>query len=292
MYGGFNDLLWQLRSFSGEDYSQLQGLLRHSNQPSLERIQNRVRRAAYFSGAKEVAGIKVSNKLAVQAEMFADLDEKPGIPEQDLRPLRDLPEEAWSYLTGPERNLDEITIRFFEYGFHPRNRRIVVPMRDCKGKLVNISGRTILRGVQPKWLHAKGFRRDLYLYGEDKIVKDYPVCYLVEGMFDVAGLWKHGYVNCLATLGAYISDFQVEKLVRWFDEVVIVRDGDDAGKQGVYGSERTTAHGVKKISGTLQKLSARLRKGARVVDPPDGVDPDELALPFLIEHLGPPQRSS
>lgn len=278
MFGGSNDLLWQLRSVMGQWYPELLNILKTTNQPSLDRLQARAQASIPWSPPREVAGITVSAQMASQVEMYDDADATQGIPEEDFVRLQGLPVEALNYLHGKDRNLTDETINFFGFGYSSAAKRIAVPMRDSKGKLVNISGRGIYDWIKPKWLHSEGFRRDLYLYGEDKMVLTHPsrTCYLVEGMFDVAGLWQRGYLNVLGMLGAYISDFHVEKIVRWFDKAVIVRDGDLAGKKG--------------SDATLQRLIRRMRLGATVTDTPDGFDPDQLPIDFCRQQLGPAQR--
>ena len=279
MYGGFNDLLWQIRSFGGPRLPHLDALLVHTNQPSPERLMRRVEASSssmYSSGPTELAGIQVPKRVATQVTLF-DEDAEIGkpLPAEDAKVLDiELNQKGWDYLQGPGRNLHRRTILHHRLTFVPRAQRIAVPMWDCKDRLVNISGRTIHPNAKPKWLHSKGFRRDLYLYGEDDMDREVKTCFLVEGMFDRMGLWQRGYPNVMCILGAYISDFQVEKVVRWFDDVVIVRDGDQAG---VDGSAQVHA-----------KLRERVRSTCRVVDPPEGLDPDELPVEFLRENLGPP----
>ena len=278
MYGGSNDLLWQLRSIMGLYYPELVGFLQQTNQPSLERLKSRVEASIPWSEPREVAGIQVSPQMASQVEMYADIDASQFIPEDDFKRLEGLPKEALAYLHGTDRNLTDETIDYFGYGYSSVAKRIAVPMRDSKNKLVNISGRGIHDWIKPKWLHSEGFRRDLYLYGEDRLVLSHPsrTCYLVEGMFDVAGLWQRGYLNNLGMLGAYISDFHIEKVVRWFDRAVIVRDGDTAG--------------IKGAEANYKRLQKRMRQGVSVVDTPEGLDPDQLPIDFCRKHLGPAQR--
>ena len=119
----------------------------------------------------------------------------------------------------------------WELGWHAIQKRISIPMRDCDGNLVGISGRAWPLHREPKYLHPKGFRRDLFLYGEHRIVKGKPAK-LVEGQFDVENLVNFGYENVLGVLGSYVSKFHIKKLKEWFPSVAIIPDGDKAGRDG------------------------------------------------------------
>ncbi len=84
---------------------------------------------------------------------------------------------------------------------------------------------------------------------------------LVEGNFDVISLHQHGFPESVAPLGTALTEWQVEALRRQADEVVLVYDGDKAGR-----------------AATLKALSVlvKARVPARVALLPEGEDPDTL----------------
>lgn len=193
------------------------------------------------------------------------------------------------------RGLTEETCRAWELGFNRRQRRLVIPMRDRAGRLVATSGRLVTsrclgcdgeiqkipghgrrcvrcgRKAAPKYLHSKGFKRNLFLFGENRRDGDGRV-YVVEGQLDTIRLWQAGYRPVVGLLGSYPGESQVEKLVRFFSEVFVVPDGDEAGQQMVSALETVLVDRMPVFSCTL----------------PDGRDPGDLKDEELRRFVGAP----
>lgn len=194
------------------------------------------------------------------------------IPDAHLENTLPISNEALAYLYGPKRGLLPETVTAWELG--SRGNRVSIPIRDYKQRLVGLSGR-LLDGHTggPKFLHSLGFRRDFFLYGESKVVRG-GTGYITEGFFNVIGLWQSGYQNAVAIMGSYPSKHQVQKMVMFFDRVVILGDGDKAGREMA-----------------LKVLEAvRPFLPARVVDMPEGKDPQHLTDEEKILLIGPPDR--
>ena len=182
--------------------------------------------------------------------------------------------ESISYLHGPTRRFTDETIRRWKLGWHPTQRRISVPQYDYLNRLVSISGRYVPYWPEcvplherekrvPKWMHSKGFDRELYLFGEDKFVLEEGgsgTVFLVEGAFDVIFLDQCGVPNVAAINGSYVNRIQIEKVVHWFDHVVILMDGDEAG---VESAERLRNTFAKRIDTNVYTIA-------------DGRDPNDL----------------
>lgn len=199
------------------------------------------------------------------------------LPETDLQSVRTLSEEAVTYLEGPKRQLTRETMTAWELG--SRFGRVAIPVRDFQQRLVGISGRSIPSETKPpklpKYLHSTGFKKEHFLFGESKKI-DGRVAYVVEGQFDVIWLWQIGYQNVLAIMGSHPSQQQIEKLVRWFTEIVVFGDGDKSGR--------------KMARDTCEVVKARMP--ARIAEPIEGKDPNEHTEEELLERLGPPDRIS
>jgi DNA primase len=84
---------------------------------------------------------------------------------------------------------------------------------------------------------------------------------LVEGNFDVISLHQAGFEETVAPLGTALTEEQVDQLRRLADEVVLVYDGDQAGR-----------------AATLKAVEALVTAdvGARITSLPAGEDPDSL----------------
>lgn len=111
-------------------------------------------------------------------------------------------------------------------GFDKERNRLFFPIFDEGQKLVGWSGRAIYPDQDPKYLHAQYMRRDKYMYGECMVDHGVSRAYLMEGFMDVLNLDRFGAKNCLAVLGVGCSQGHVEKLSRWFKEVVILPHND------------------------------------------------------------------
>jgi hypothetical protein len=273
--GDLLGLIYAYRRLSKREVGVLAKYVSDHNQLSLTEMLERMERAAsgwYEKNPEErprIAGVTVSDHLASSVKP-SELEKLIILPESDLDATRALPTEVMAYLLGPRR-LSEESIQKWELGWHPGARRIVIPIRDSAKALVGISGRAFDEGQRPKYLHASGFRRDFYLYGEDKI-KTGGTGYLCEGFFDVIYLQQRGY-DAVAMMGSHLSPFQVEKLVQFFSRIVIVPDGDAPGKEA--------ADKAYKVLGRCFPQIAAI---------PDGKDPDELDDDEMIGILGAPTR--
>lgn len=211
---------------------------------------------------------------------FVHPDDEPQaeVPEEVLaQMIADMPEEVLDYLTrAPDpvlgikgRNLTRLTIAEWELGWHPIQRRICIPIRDVEGKLVAVSGRVYPEDRDgPKYLHSR-FKRDRVLFGEH--LRDATVSkgYLFEGFFQVIFTAQCGFKNPLARMGTHLSRQQVEKLVAWFDHLVIVPDGDKPGQESAL-----------RIQATLDTLIPQIT----IADMPRGKDADSLP-PDQLRHL-------
>ena len=194
---------------------------------------------------------------------------------------RPLDERAVVYLTSTKRKLTGATIDAWELGWNPERERIAIPVRDHKGRLVGVSGRLrevwdadaqiwVSKGRGPKFLHSEGFKRDHVLFGEH-MLEGRGSGYIVEGQFDAIKLWQSGY-QAVALMGTYASRTQAEKIKHYFTDVVVVPDGDKAGREmGLRVAEQ--------LAGIVP---------VRVVRLPDKVDPDELTDDLLRGLLGSP----
>jgi hypothetical protein len=188
-----------------------------------------------------------------------------------------------------ERGLTMETCREWDLGHDKAMRRLLFPMRNRKGEIVAISGRRYAcskcgdegvnkvsggrdlcggcgRGLSPKYLHSEGFKRNLFLYGEHMRAPGTTV-YVVEGNLDAPLMWQAGYRSSVAMLGSSPGETQVEKLVAWWDKIVVVGDGDQAGAD---------------MGAKITKMVAG-RVPVRVVKLPDGEDPGSMVVNRLDE---------
>jgi DNA primase len=147
---------------------------------------------------------------------------------------------------------------------------IFIPIRDHTGRLL---GYTIRQhpGRQPKYLNTKGIDKRGLLFGlyenrADIVRAGYAL--VVEGQFDCMEMWQRGY-PAVALMGSNMSNLQAQRLAQVTLELVLMLDGDDAGRQGGREIE--------------EKYSSVFR--IRTINLPDGIDPATSTKEHYIKDL-------
>ena len=145
-----------------------------------------------------------------------------------------------------------------------RNRAIF-PIIDQYGNVLGFGGR-ILGSGQPKYLNTSDtpvFNKRLGVYAANLLRKERHLerVILVEGYMDVVALTQFGVPGVCATLGTALTAEQARLLKRFAPQVYLSYDGDSAGQHAILrGLDILKAEGIP----------------ARVLDFPDGLDPDEF----------------
>ena len=162
-----------------------------------------------------------------------------------------------------ERGVSEETAKKFGVGFFPgkgsMHDRIVIPIHNPKGELVAYAGRSI-DGSEPRYKFPAGFHKSMELYNLDRVREEVSVV-LVEGFFDCMKVTQAGF-PCVALMGSTMSNAQEELIREHFAHVVVMLDGDDAGR------------------GASEGIADRLRRRIFQVDVVtllDGTQPDQLS---------------
>lgn len=181
-------------------------------------------------------------------------------------------DHAHAYLK--DRGITEETARNFGIGvFGGRGSmqgRCVIPIHNSKGELVAYAGRSI-DGSEPKYKFPVGFHKSLELFNVHRVQKGEISVVLVEGFFDCIKVTHAGY-PCVALMGSTMSHAQEELIAEGFAEVVLMLDGDEAGRGAAEG-----------IEGRLQRRVFQVK----TVWLPDGVQPDLLSVEELQNILRP-----
>ena len=166
-----------------------------------------------------------------------------------------------------ERGVSEEIAQKFGVGFFSgkgsMRDRIVIPIHNPKGELVAYAGRSI-DGSEPRYKFPAGFHKSLELYNLHR-VRDEVSVVLVEGFFDCMKVTQAGF-PCVALMGSTISDAQEELTREHFAHVVVMLDGDEAGR------------------GAAEGIVDRLRRivfQVDIVTLTDGAQPDELLMDDL-----------
>lgn len=225
--------------------------------------------------------------------------------DQFKRELR-LSEHGLKFLS--DRRFNPETIDFFNIGFCPPtssyhfdllNGRVIVPIYDTYGEPVAFGGRKVepyeaqvlqfyqsksdtLHGMEKmlKWKNSKWlntpYAKSNFLFNLNnakKSIHQNNLCIIVEGYFDVMRIYELGFKNCVALCGTSLTNRHCELIYRYCNQVLIMLDGDDAGR----------------LATNKSVVKART-KGlfAHLVDMPNGLDPDDLSqetIEIIIQEI-------
>lgn len=115
-------------------------------------------------------------------------------------------------------------------------KRIMFPIRDARGILRGFGGR-VLDDSKPKYLNSSEsdfYSKSSILYGlhlASNAIRKAKKAYMVEGYTDVISMHQAGLSNTIATCGTSLTEDHIKLLKRYTNHVVILRDGDAAGKK-------------------------------------------------------------
>lgn len=174
-------------------------------------------------------------------------------------------------------------------GYYDRFRhRIMIPIRDERGRMTGFGARIVDPDDLPKFLNSPEtpiFSKGNLLYGLDrarKPIRTADQAVIVEGYLDVIAVHQAGYENVVSPMGTALTEDQLRLLKRFTRRIVLALDPDTAGRKAILrgldaarqamdreGELRFNARG-------LLRNEARLQADLRVASMPDGLDPDEI----------------
>jgi DNA primase len=170
-------------------------------------------------------------------------------------------DHAHAYLN--ERGITEETAQKFGVGYFAgkgtMHNRLVVPIHNPEGELVAYAGRS-LDGSEPRYKFPAGFHKSLELFNLNRVRGEYAGV-LVEGFFDCMKVSHAGFAS-VALMGSTMSTAQQNLLAENFGQVVLMLDGDEAGRKAT------------------EEIHERLRQvvyQVTAVDLPDNAQPDQLS---------------
>lgn len=107
-------------------------------------------------------------------------------------------------------------------------KRLLIPVYDDTGKLINVEGRDVTRKDYLKCLYPKNALKPIYQYY--MLDKKSPL-FLFEGLIKMAVARGDSYFkNSTSMLGGGFSEYQLKQL-KEFQDVVLVPDNDEAGTE-------------------------------------------------------------
>ncbi len=143
--------------------------------------------------------------------------------------------------------------------------RAMFPIIDAQGNVLAFGGRTLDKR-EPKYLNTADTpvfnkRKGVFAANLLRRQRNLERVILVEGYMDVVSLTQFGVEGVCATLGTALTNEQARLLKRYAPQVYLGYDGDSAGQ-----------HAILRGLEILEQENVP----ARVLDFPDGLDPDEF----------------
>ena len=143
--------------------------------------------------------------------------------------------------------------------------RVMFPIFDASGRVIAFSGRILEKSdVAPKYINSPEtplFKKSETLYGFDRArawMRKYNFSILVEGPIDIIMAHQAGFTNTVAVMGTAFTEWHVDKLLRFSQNLVIALDADDAGMASMMKTAR---------------MALRAGMDVKVAALPEGSDP-------------------
>lgn len=180
----------------------------------------------YFESARFIRSKQVETDLLT--EVSKSLTAKPEYTQYDEITIKRLNNQALEspramrYFSG--RMINEASVRKFSLGYSEKQDMVTIPVTAPDGMLVGFVGRSV-EGKQFK--NTPGLPKSKILFNLHR-VKSSDKVYVVESSFDAIRLDQVG-LPAVATLGSNVSSIQVDLLKKYFNNIVLLADNDDAG---------------------------------------------------------------
>ena len=168
--------------------------------------------------------------------------------------------------------------------------RLVIPIRDARGRMAGFGGRVLRKDDVPKYLNSPKtavFDKGRLLYGLDmakREIRTRDQVVIVEGYLDVIGPYQAGFKNCVSPMGTALTEDQFRLIKRYSRKIVLALDPDAAGEKATLRGLQTARKTMDREGDVvfdargLMQVEGRLKADIRVTTLPDGLDPDEIAL--------------
>lgn len=180
----------------------------------------------YFEAIRFVKSRETA--VDIQQDIAKQLISKPDFVEFDRATVERLAQDAASseravgYFAG--RKISKESMSRFQLGYSAKQDMVTVPVHAPDGMLVGFVGRSV-EGKEFK--NTPGLPKAKTLFNIHR-VKTATAVYVVESSFDAIRLDQCG-LPAVATLGSNVSNIQIDLLKKYFNNIYVIADNDEAG---------------------------------------------------------------
>lgn len=172
-------------------------------------------------------------------------------------------------------------------GYDRFRHRLMIPIRDVKGRVIGFGARALSTDQNPKYLNSPQtalFDKSATLYGLDlarKTIRDADQVVIVEGYMDVIQAHQRGAQNVVAQMGTALTESQLKLIAPLAQRIVLALDADSAGNSATVRSlsvarqwlpkkhrATTTSRGI--------EYEAHIEQEIYIAALPAGQDPDDV----------------
>jgi DNA primase len=122
------------------------------------------------------------------------------------------------------RRITEESVKKFVLGYSKKQNYVTIPVQSPDGMTIGFVGRSI---DGKNFKNTPGLQKSKILFNLHR-VRSSKFVYVVESSFDAIRLDQVGF-PAVATLGANVSSVQMNLLEKYFNDVILVADNDEAG---------------------------------------------------------------
>jgi len=186
----------------------------------------------HFSNRTYFESVRFIKSKEVETDILSEINnkliEKEEWTEFDMSIINRLHEQAFSSERAKEyfikRKINRESVAKFKLGYSENQDMVSIPVYNHEGLCVGF----VARSVEGKdFKNTTKLPKSKILFNLNR-VKTATKVYVVESSFDAIRLDQLGFPS-VATLGANVSSKQIELLKRYFNDVVIIADNDEAG---------------------------------------------------------------
>jgi DNA primase len=180
----------------------------------------------YFEAVRFIKSKEVETNIV--SDISSKLVEKEEWPELDMSIVNKLygqalkSERAINYFTS--RKINQDSINKFKLGYSENQDMVTIPVQNHEGLCVGFVGRSVEGKI---FKNTTGLPKSKVLFNLNR-VKTASRVYVVESSFDAIRLDQVG-LPAVATLGANVSSKQIGLLQKYFSDIMIIADNDEAG---------------------------------------------------------------
>lgn len=180
----------------------------------------------YFEAVRFIKSKEQENNL--ESEINKTLYVKPDYIQFDEITIKRLNNQLLNSDRGKQylsyRKINNNSIIKFALGYSEKQDMISIPVHSPEGMAVGFVGRSI-EGKDFK--NTPGLPKSKTLFNLHRI-KTADRVYVVESSFDAIRLDQVGF-PAVATLGSNVSNIQIELLQKYFNNIIVIADNDEAG---------------------------------------------------------------